>query len=298
MTKKAEEATISVIIPTFNRYPFIVDTINHIIPLLRNNDELIIVDQSNRDVTAKIKADLSVKENTIIYKTIAFPSLPNARNVGIELARNAIFLFLDDDIEPDKNILEEHRKMYNMKNVGGVAGAVVEAGCPFTNTKATGGGMTCYGRVYRNFTGNKIIPVCSFLGANMSFSRKAFEKTGYFDCGYTGNATLEETDYAYRLRSAGFRIMFNPNARLIHLIAGSGGCRESTSKKRESSNIRNATRFYLKNMNKAFFPLFFVYTIFLSVKRLRSSLGVVRSLKLGTHAICEGIISLKKATSL
>jgi len=296
MTEKAQEATISVIIPTFNRYPFIVDTVNHIIPLLQDCDELIIVDQSDPGISAIIKAELPIKDS-IIYKLIGPPSLPNARNVGIEIARKDIILFLDDDINPDKSILEEHRKMYKIENVGGVAGAVVEEDSPFTNTKAAGGGMTCYGRVYRNFTGNKIMQVRSFLGANMSFSKKASEKIGCFDCDYTGNATLEETDYAYRLRSAGFRIMFNPNARLIHLIAKNGGCRELISEKREYSNIRNATRFYLKNMNKVLFPLFFAYTILLSVKRLKSTLGVVKSLKLGIEAIHEGINSLKKATT-
>ena len=59
----------------------------------------------------------------------------------------------------------------------------------------------------------------------MSFRAEVFREIGGFDPGYNGTAFLEETDFATRMRAAGWSLMFSPRASLVHFSAPRGGVR-------------------------------------------------------------------------
>ena len=63
-------------------------------------------------------------------------------------------------------------------------------------------------------------------GCNMSFKRHVLDRVGGFDTRYVGNAYREESDICMRVRRAGFAVRFAPAAKLVHLEAPAGGCRE------------------------------------------------------------------------
>ncbi len=46
---------------------------------------------------------------------------------------------------------------------------------------------------------------------------KTFMKAGKFDGRFGGSAHLEETDMCIRIRKAGYRLVFDPEAELVHL---------------------------------------------------------------------------------
>jgi GT2 family glycosyltransferase len=296
--KNDSTIAVSVIIPTYNRYPLVIDTVKSLFPQLSGNDELIVVDQSDNDISEKIRKELSVIGN-IVYKHVVKPSLPNARNIGIAEAKKDIVIFFDDDIIPSQQLIHAHRIGFSLaENIGCVTGKIFEEGKIAINSTNVGAGVTWYGKAYRNFNSLKKTSVAAPIGANMSFSRKALCATGSFDCDYSGNATLEETDYGYRLRKKGFTILYNPDALLTHLVANSGGCRENVSETREYHNIKNTTRFFLKNMKRAFFPTFCIYSLILGIKRLHQKTGIIKAFLISLSAISNGVKSYYKDPAL
>ena len=102
----AETPKISVIVPTFNRAGYIVETLNSIAAQSRLPFEVIVADDGSTDDTeAVVKA---IAEKTTAFK-IHYLRQPNqgpsaARNMGIRAAQGDWIAFLDaDDVwEPDK----------------------------------------------------------------------------------------------------------------------------------------------------------------------------------------------------
>ena len=62
-------------------------------------------------------------------------------------------------------------------------------------------------------------------GCNMSFRKEAILKAGGFDECFGGSTHLEETDLCMRIIKEGYKIVFDPQAELIHLKDTKGGCR-------------------------------------------------------------------------
>jgi GT2 family glycosyltransferase len=88
--------------------------------------------------------------------------------------------------------------------------------------------VTWTGRIVHNLTGSCSCALESARGANMSFRAEVSQEIGEFDPGYTGTAFLEETDFATRMRAAGWILMFSPQ-RLPLAFLGTSGRRAGRS---------------------------------------------------------------------
>jgi GT2 family glycosyltransferase len=283
---------LSVVIPTYNRPTYARDTVYRLLPQLEAvGAECIVVDQSDNEMAKRLHADLRPLRCVRVLR-LEEPSLAGARNLGIQQARGSVLLFLDDDIVPGPELLAAHLAAYRDETIGCVAGRIIEA-VPGRNrnTHRVGSWVTWLGRVYRNFDHEGRAEVCAPAGGNMSFSARALADTGPFDTNYSGNAALEETDYGYRLRRAGYRIVFEPAASLLHLAAPAGGCRISDVLAMERSNFRNLTRFYLRHKGWIPFPLFLAANTVVFVKRTRRHCGVLRAIRGYFAAVGQGIES-------
>ena len=92
----------------------------------------------------------------------------------------------------------------------------------------------------------------------MSFRKEAIIKAGGFDERFGGSAHLEETDLCLRIRKAGYKIVFDPKAELIHLKDTKGGCRAENYKQWFYGYGHNNMLFFLKNFNRYLFPAFVI----------------------------------------
>jgi GT2 family glycosyltransferase len=154
--------------------------------------------------------------------------------------------FWDDDISPSsRDFLAEHLACYTNPIVGGVAGRVLDRVVQ-PNARSTQCIISWGGRTIENLTGKTACTIRSARGANMSFRAEMFRRVGRFDPGYTGNALLEESDMATRVRAAGWRLVFNPNAELVHFSAGYGGQR-SYPQAQEYFRFRNTGYYVAKH---------------------------------------------------
>jgi GT2 family glycosyltransferase len=218
---------LSVIIPTLGRPDYLWSTVRQLLRQSFADFEIFVIDQSE-----SAEADLAAQrfivgcpDPRVRYVRLSTKGSPNAKNEGIALARAEILLFLDDDvILLSRDFLAAHIACYDNPAVGGVGGRVVERRI-VPNARRTLSYITWGGRTVENLLGTRPCRLRSVKGANMSFRACVFRQTGGFDRRYAGNALLEEADVSSRVVAAGWTLMFEPRAELLHLSASGGGQR-------------------------------------------------------------------------
>ncbi len=136
-------------------------------------------------------------------------SASHARNVGAAYAVNDWLLFLDSDVQPPADLIDQFFKEPIDQGVGAITGDI--AGIPDTRTLAARYGTA------RNFLGqrshvmNPYRPRAS--SANLLVRRAAFDQIH----GYTeGIWAAEDTDLTWRLQDAGWTLAFNEHAVVQH----------------------------------------------------------------------------------
>jgi len=153
------------------------------------------------------------------------PNAQVARNEAARHSRSEILLFLDDDVDPEKNLIGAHLENYRDPSIHAVGGFYLEPGetevdeprkviwwRPLTK-------METYPACYRQRVDSPLWPSC-----NGSVRREIFLGLEGFDENYR-YTLLDDTDLAVRMRKAGYRCVHDPKARLFHRKEPTGGNR-------------------------------------------------------------------------
>ncbi len=248
---------LSVIIPTLNRGRLFHDTVRQVLAQRFDAFDLWLVDQSDADQRAANEALVAaLADPRVHYLHLAVRGLPNARNEGLARCRGRIVLFLDDDvILLDEGFLAAHVRAYDDPTIGGVTGRIVERSVR-PNAKDTAAHISPGGRTITNMWGTERRFIESCKGANMSYRRAAIDQVGGFDRRLAGTALLEDTDFSYRVRAAGWKLLYDPACELVHLSAPSGGVRVEDALRGEIWRFRNTAYFVLKHRGPRAFPRF------------------------------------------
>ena len=252
--------TVTVVVPSYNRAHLLSKTITS---YLKNNcvKELILVDDASTDNTTQKVAELQ-----LIYPLIKYIRLDKnskqtfAKNIGIDNALCQYIYFGDDDsFMQDGGIdkLLATSLEYNADIVGARAlylnnNTELENLYKFIESKNKLRGEICnLNKLTFNFylnLGQVVeVPVCHacFL-IKSDLARKI-----KFDCGYSGAAFREETDFTIRASGSGARIVYNPFVAQINLPRerASGGAHGSSMIKYHSNNFKNNWKFLKKNQD-------------------------------------------------
>jgi GT2 family glycosyltransferase len=250
---------LSILIPTLNRGAMFHDTVSQVLKQAFEDFELILIDQSDPPQRAANEIFLSgLNDPRIRYVHISRKGLPNARNEG--LARLSpdckVVLFLDDDvILLNPHFLEAHLAAYKDEKIGGVTGRIVERTVK-ANHPTTANHLSPGGRTITNLWGQERCELPTLKGANMSYRREAVQQVGGFDRNYDGSALLEDADYSTRVAKMGWKLLFEPEAELIHLSAPTGGVRVEDALRYEFYRFKSTAYFQLKHRGLQRFPLF------------------------------------------
>lgn len=245
---------IDVIIATYKRYGAVDILVNSLLKQCKSDDFIYVVFQN-------IEEKKDYNNPKIITLFLTTPNLPSARNLGVKAGHNPILLFLDDDVVPDDNLMDNHRNCYSDLSLGGVAGFVDDPLFDMKNTCPSSFDSSC-GKLVQNFSVEKSQYTISVMGANMSFRRDALLKIGGFDTAFKRNALWEEIDFAFRLLKKQYKIWYCATAKVKHLRNSSGGCRVDSKWKYLYHSYANTAYFGCKYIQGRFLKQWIKYWVY------------------------------------
>lgn len=243
---------IDIVIATYNRPGDVEILLDSLLKQCGDEDMIYIVYQNQED---NKQYDETHVKTLYSYP----PNLPKARNIGFKAGTNPVVLFLDDDIIPCDNLLNNHLKSYINSAVGAVAGYIDDPLFSKDLNEIPSRFDPSNGKLIQNFAVNKSQYSISVMGANMSFRRDVLDKIGGFDPCFKRNALWEEIDCAFRLLKKNILIWYNADAKVIHLRKKSGGCRDDNKNKYLYYSFANTAYFYCKFIPTKYMKNWIVY---------------------------------------
>jgi GT2 family glycosyltransferase len=266
---------VSVIIATYEREELLCNTLEAIVAQTYPCFEIIVVDQTPAHLPSTQQClDLLRESGKLSLFFLDEPSLPAARNFGIRKAYGHIILFVDDDVDPSPDLILAHASQYTSPEIIGVAGRrTFPTGSNIVEEESPVGALETNADHISNFSSTQQFPDVNWAsGCNMSFRKSALIEAGGFDTRFGHSAVYEDVDICYRLRDHGHRIVFSPDAHLVHLIAPHGGCRNRMrSPQYYYGYFHNSLLFALKNLRRRDLPTVLVSRFLMSLALARQN---------------------------
>jgi len=217
---------VTVIVPTLNRGTYLLDTVNDLLAQEHRPLEILVVDQS-AEGTEEMEALAAAHLEIISYRRVGFRGLPQARNFGWQNSRYEAIVYVDDDIRCGPELVTEHLRALKLRGVGIVGGSIEESRAANEGKGRPGRFNFWTASPVSSFDSTKECEASHVKGCNFSCWRSVLRECGGVDESLSIGASLyEETDLSLRARQRGYKIYFNGRARLTHLAAANGGCRE------------------------------------------------------------------------
>lgn len=198
---------VTVVIPTLNRYKYLVDVLRDLEKQEYRPFEVVVVDQSDKfdaEFYRQFGLDLHVVRQ-------GEKALWKARNDAIRKAKGDLILLFDDDSRVDPDWIGRHvecLKYFDADLSSGVSLSAVGAKIPQT--------YSYYKWSDQVDTGNVMV------------RKSAFYKVGLFDRQFEGQR-MGDAEFGLRCYLRGLRNVSNPMAKRIHLKVSEGGLREMGS---------------------------------------------------------------------
>jgi GT2 family glycosyltransferase len=193
----------SLIIITLNRAEILARTLAGLAKQTRPVDEVIVIDNGPDQATAD-----TVRSFPARYVAEPRRGYGAARNRGLAEARGRILYFLDDDCIAEPEWAETLSKPVAAGEADLVGGS---RGIGQTGLAARLEYLSTDGPVMA--PGLKRAPARHLSTSNLILRREVADKIGAFD---ESLAMCEDRDFTTRARLAGFRLLFEPAARVMH----------------------------------------------------------------------------------
>lgn len=212
---------LSVIIATRNR----VSSLDRLLRSLETSTlpvgvgaEVVIVDNNSNDGTAELLAREATAERKFPIRVLRQlpPGKSGALNLGLAAASGDLLLIFDDDVSVDALCIEQHVRAHERGMFDAVQGKILPGVDPY-GQPADPSRLVEYNIPLVDH-GAALCEVRGLTGTNISFKRHVFEKVGSFNAllGPGASGFSEDTEYSMRIRDAGFRIGYTPDAIVFH----------------------------------------------------------------------------------
>lgn len=232
--------SLSVIIPTKDRPTCLERAVTLLLTQTTPPNQLIIVDQSwGKESRRRVEALFlpSAAQHAVRLSYIHDSTIPGAaiaRNRGMEAANSQIWLFLDDDMEPESDFIEQLLTVYGSQpSVSGVSGIITNYSTPslafriwswlFLRGPFNDERQPIYWNAER-LRRRDPIPVSKFGSGLMSF-RADVIRDARFDESLRGLPPGEDLDFCARLGSS-VSLVIAPRVRIAHRPSETGRARD------------------------------------------------------------------------
>jgi GT2 family glycosyltransferase len=144
------------------------------------------------------------------------PGKSRALNRALAEARGDLLLILDDDVTVDEDCIAKHVEAHQQTEFAAIQGRILPGKDP-EGRGADPNRLREYNIPIIDY-GDRIIPIRGLTGTNMSFKRQVLETIGGFDdrLGPGASGFSEDTEFSIRIRKAGFKIGYTPEAIVYH----------------------------------------------------------------------------------
>jgi GT2 family glycosyltransferase len=213
--------TASVAVVTYERPTYVERCLRQLLAQTCPPEEIIVVDSSTGRDTERL-----VREE---FPSVSYAICPagrgatgTARNISYRLATGEVLAFVDDDAFAEPDWLATLLPLFDDPSVGAVGGRQIrqQPGELAQGVDAIGQ-LRPDGTLTGHFAADpgRVVEVDHLLGANMAFRHSVLDQLGGIHDGYAGTCIREETDLCLRVRSAGYRLLYAPDAVVEH-VAG------------------------------------------------------------------------------
>lgn len=241
---KSGQPQVSIVIPVFNKYQYSFHCLKSVLDNLGGeNVEVIVVDDCSTDKTAAMLADISG------IKVIRNPQNQGfiaSCNNGAAAARGEFLVLLNNDTEVREGWLAALRRTFSDFPDAGLVGARLVF--PDGTLQEAGGIVWMDGSAWNYGRGQdpnhpdyaycRQVDYCS--GACLMIRLADYRALGGFD-NYYAPAYYEDTDLAFRVREAGKKVYYQPNATIIHFEGITSGT--DTGSGIKQYQVTNADKF-------------------------------------------------------
>ncbi|MDQ3228217.1 MAG: glycosyltransferase [Pseudomonadota bacterium] len=240
----ADAPVASIVIPAFNQFAHTL----HCLRALAEHPpaaacEIIVVDDGSSDATAEYLPQVA---GLLYHRRAGNGGFIAACNDGAALARGQIVAFLNNDTVPQPGWLDALLRTFDEHPRTGLVGAQLLY--PDGRLQEAGGVVFADGSGwnYGKF-GSREDPRHAYVrsadycsGAAIAIPKQLFDALGGFDARYAP-AYYEDTDLAFAVRAAGYRVLYQPDARVVHVEGATAGSDTATGVK--AYQVRNQSVF-------------------------------------------------------
>lgn len=206
-----------VVVATYKRPEHIRTCLEHLRRQTLAPARIVVVDASPDDRTEVVVGEFEGVEYR--RNDLGLGTLAASRAIGSRDATEDVIAFVDDDAYAEGEWLERLLAVYERTNVGGVGGRA-----RMGRDGEERLGVDRIGRFLRNgrLTGNfaahpgRVVEVDHMLGANMSVRTDVLRSFGGIHDYYPGTCLREDSDLSFRVKLAGHRIVYAPDAVVFH----------------------------------------------------------------------------------
>jgi glucosyl-dolichyl phosphate glucuronosyltransferase len=225
MKGKPQQAQISVIVCTYNRYDVLPDALVGLEQqtLPRAQYEVIVVDNSSDQAAQRRFWRRSQQKFAVTLKTQAELGLSKARNAGLRSATTPLVAFIDDDAVASAAWLEALVRLFAEEPGAGIGGGPVAPIWPGAEPPWLHPWLSGYFTIVDRGTSRRRLDEGEWLaGTNIAFRRDLLEQAGGFDeaLGRKGACLLsnEELEITRRIGALGYAPYYEPAALVHHRV--------------------------------------------------------------------------------
>ena len=212
---------LTIIIPTHNRKPVLLETLERL-PARQNDFEVLVVDDGSTDGTSAAVAAIADRlPYPLRLHTQAQSGPAAARNRALADARGEISLFLGDDTRPLGDMLDCHRRFHERfpdeheALLGRVEWAREPPPTELMAWLEDSGIQFGFGILERQMGRDRRVPGRFFYTSNVSAKTAFLRRHNGFDEEFRA-AACEDTEFGERLEAAGMRLAYDSDAVVEH----------------------------------------------------------------------------------